>query len=287
LFDYIAPITNTTRVDSVDIDQDGDMDYIYLLDGILYVKYSWIKTPNKIIDNSIKISDVSKDDSYPYVPDYFHADVSTPKSLNYSFVPSSPIETEWRVDFYDRYTEWDHMDIGDHDPMNTPKTTIDMFLQIPTISNPAYPGIVIHPVTRSLISVADRNSFVLEGRSIDIYTGSLSISISPGRVLYTGNRRVTLTYTNQSTPIPISLSLDPQTGYEFSEITEIMTSGGQLYLIGTEDSSRYTYSDDLIGVPILPGMRLYSSDAGAAIRNHTINRDISLPSGSTYITYDL
>ncbi len=211
-------------MDAVDIDQDGDMDYLYLLDGILYVKYSWIKTPNKIIDNSVKISDISRDDFTPYVPDYFHEGISTPKSLNYSFAPASRRETEWRVEFYDRYTEWDHIDIGDHDPMSTPKTTIDMFLQTPTIADSSYTGIVTHPITRSLSSVADRDSFVLEGRSIDIYTGALSISLSPGRVLYTGNRRVTITYTNQSTPIPRSISLDPQTGYEFSEITEILTT---------------------------------------------------------------
>ncbi|MBC7503535.1 VCBS repeat-containing protein [Candidatus Gracilibacteria bacterium] len=287
LFDYIAPINSTTRVDSVDIDKDGDMDYLYLLDGVLYVKYSWMQNPNKIIDNSVKISEVPRDDTVQYVPNYFHENVSTPKSLNYSFVPASSTETEWRVEFYDRYAEWDHIDIGDHDPMSTPKTTIDMLLQTPTTTDPTYPGLVAHPITRSLSSVADRDSFILEGRSIDVYTGALSISLSPGRVLYTGNRRVTITYTNQSTPIPRSISLDPQTGYEFSEITEIMTTGGRLYLIGAEDSSRYTYSDDLIGVPILPGMRLYASDAGAILRNHTSDRDIALIGGATYLTYDL
>lgn len=200
------------------------MDYLYLLDGVLYVKYSWMQNPNKIIDNSVKISEVPRDDTVQYVPNYFHENVSTPKSLNYSFVPASSTETEWRVEFYDRYAEWDHIDIGDHDPMSTPKTTIDMLLQTPTTTDPTYPGLVAHPITRSLSSVADRDSFILEGRSIDVYTGALSISLSPGRVLYTGNRRVTITYTNQSTPIPRSISLDPQTGYEFSEITEIMTT---------------------------------------------------------------
>ncbi len=76
-------------------------------------------------------------------------------------------------------------------------------------------------------------------------------------------------------------------GYQFAEITEINMARGKLYLIGKEDHSRYSYSDDLIGVPILPGMQLYASDAGAILRNHTSGRDISLTGGATYITYDL
>lgn len=96
---------------TIDIDRDGDLDYIYLLDGILYVKYSWSKIPNKIIDTTTKISGVSQRDIAPYVPDYFYEDISTPRNLNYSFVSSSQTETEWRVDFYDQYTEWDKIDI--------------------------------------------------------------------------------------------------------------------------------------------------------------------------------
>ena len=87
------------------------MDYIYLLDGVLYVKYSWQHTPNKIQDLSSKISEIHSDDLAPFVPDYFHENRSTPKNLNFSFIPASHDETEWRAEFYDRYIEWDQIDI--------------------------------------------------------------------------------------------------------------------------------------------------------------------------------
>jgi hypothetical protein len=71
-------------------------------------------------------------------------------------------------------------------------------------------------------------------------------------------------------------TLEPYTGYEFADITEVTTSGGMLYRIGQEDGSMYTYSNDLIGLPILPGMRIYGSDAGAVIYNHTKNSNVIL-----------
>jgi len=51
---------------------------------------------------------------------------------------------------------------------------------------------------------------------------------------------------------------------------------GTLYLIGGEDGSRYTYTDDLIGLPILPGMEIYGSDAGASIIDLTSNTPLQL-----------
>lgn len=162
-----------------------------------------------------------------------------------------------------------------------------MFSDIEGVASTMDPGISTHRVPRSLRSVGDRGSFVIEGRSIDIYTGALSLSLSPGRILYTGDRSITLSYHNQTTPTIHTISLDPHTGYEFSTPTEITTSGGTLYLIGAEGGSRYTYSDELIGLPILPGMRLYASDAGSVIRDLTRGRDLPLLGGATYITYDL
>ncbi len=118
----------------MDIDQDGDKDYIYVLDDTLYVKYNWTKSPNKIQDTTVTVDTISEKDTSPYVPDYFHENVSVPKNLNFSFVPSLTSEVAWRAEFYDRYIEWDADDIGSHDPIKAPKTTVDMFLDVPLSS---------------------------------------------------------------------------------------------------------------------------------------------------------
>lgn len=85
-------------------------------------------------------------------------------------------------------------------------------------------GVLTHAVPRTLRSVADQRSLIIQGRSIDIYTGALSLSISPGRVLYTGRSSVTISYKNETTPILQTRTLEPYTGYEFSSITDIATT---------------------------------------------------------------
>lgn len=62
---------------------------------------------------------------------------------------------------------------------------------------------------RALASVQDKNSFVLEGRQVTIYTGALSIAISPGRTLYTGNSRVRVTARNINTSQKNDILLEP------------------------------------------------------------------------------
>lgn len=134
---------------------------MYILDDSLYVKYNWTKIPNKIQDMTVTVNTISPNDALPYVPDYFHENISVPKNLNFSFVPSLLNETAWRAEFYDRYIEWDNVDIGSHDPAITPKTTIDMFLET-SPSNIAGTTLKSIAVQRSITSVRDPASFVLE-----------------------------------------------------------------------------------------------------------------------------
>lgn len=55
LFDYIEPLIGTETVDVVDIDKDGDKDYIYMMDGALYVKMSHLKEPSRQSDTTLLI----------------------------------------------------------------------------------------------------------------------------------------------------------------------------------------------------------------------------------------
>lgn len=45
LFDYTELVDASTEVVVIDVDQDGDKDYLYVLGGILYVKKNHRQTP--------------------------------------------------------------------------------------------------------------------------------------------------------------------------------------------------------------------------------------------------
>lgn len=54
----MSPIRSDTRVQSADMDGDGDTDYMFVLNDILYIKYSHHKTPNRRTDHAIKVTEV-------------------------------------------------------------------------------------------------------------------------------------------------------------------------------------------------------------------------------------
>lgn len=113
LFDYTEPVRADTRVDTVDIDLDGDKDYIYILDGALFVKRNFTLSPPHRIDTaSPRVIAVDSNGDFPVVPNYFHETVVTPTSLNLSFRPASLNDTTWRLEFFDGYLDWDRLAIG-------------------------------------------------------------------------------------------------------------------------------------------------------------------------------
>jgi len=47
LFDYVDPLLGDEKAEAVDIDKDGDLDYIFIMGWTLYIKYSHAKEPQK------------------------------------------------------------------------------------------------------------------------------------------------------------------------------------------------------------------------------------------------
>lgn len=132
LFDYIEPLIGNETTEVIDIDRDGDMDYITLMDGALYVKYSHASAPVKTVDTTLTIADL-EDTLVPSAPNFFEETEATPGQLHVSFVPASPEDTDFRLEFFDRYIEWDHADIGIHDESVRPRSIIDFATnQVPT-----------------------------------------------------------------------------------------------------------------------------------------------------------
>lgn len=158
LFDYTELINKEDRVDTLDIDNDGDKDYIFVLGGILYVKNTYLKNPEKIIDNKIIVQDIGTE--IPEVPNNFDQVLSTPSELNISFRNTVETEKEWRMEFYDKYLEWDKATINPDTYSSSPRTTADLLLkpEFPEFQN----GIRSLPVQRYLDSGQNGKDFTIE-----------------------------------------------------------------------------------------------------------------------------
>lgn len=159
LFDYVEPIRKKDRVDVVDMDRDGDRDFVYLLGGVLYVKSTYLGTNAKTFIAKVD-SAKTIDKSLPEVANGFNQVHSTPSELNISFQNTVSDEKEWRMEFFDKYQEWDRIDIG-NSQNNSPKTTVDLIRHTdfaPADEN----GIRIKPVERAIVSGFQEKGFILK-----------------------------------------------------------------------------------------------------------------------------
>jgi hypothetical protein len=125
LFDYVAPLTGEEKADVVDIDNDGDTDYLYTMDGILYIKRSHIKEPNIPRDMTMNISSLDPKE-IPEAPNYFEEVVASPGQIEIDFSPAQKTQQAFRLEFFDRYLEWDSDHLDRNNPQESPKTIVDL-----------------------------------------------------------------------------------------------------------------------------------------------------------------
>lgn len=147
LFDYVELIGKKDRVDVVDLDRDGDRDFIFLLGGILYIKPTHLHEPRKIIVRNIEKRQIES--VLPEVANEFVQVQSTPGELNISFRNTVPGETQWRMEFFEKYLEWDKVDIIGKS--SVPKTVVDLFLH-QEFGEFSQKGIRKKPVERAILS---------------------------------------------------------------------------------------------------------------------------------------
>ncbi len=160
LFDYIELLRGDEIIDVIDIDKDGDLDYLYLMDGALYLKSNHTKAPNKQKDLSLTITDLDRT-QLPEAPNFFHELIANPGQIQIDFSRATSAETGYRLEFFDRYTQWDLTHIGAHDEASIPRTTINLITE-DTTRDTFSDGIRVHPLSKSLESIEGTAGFVLE-----------------------------------------------------------------------------------------------------------------------------
>ena len=288
LFDYTDLVTPKTRVDVVDIDQDGDRDYIFILGNTLYIKKTSTQSPTKIVDTGRSVEELGTDAPYPSAVNHFNQVLSSPSELNITFRNTIPDQREWRLEFYDRYMEWDREAIGTSTPTTAPKTVIDLFAEETT--PPVVSGTdVVHTtaVARSLQSGYTDDDFRIQAGEINILTGSSHFSLPPGKTLYTGDQSTTIEYKNMSTSEEKSLRLEPYHAYQFDVPVDIQMRGGKIFIIDTGTATHtYTASPDMGGLPLLDGMTVVSGH-NIVITDQLTRTNTRLEPGTLYLRQSL
>lgn len=81
------------------------------MDGVLYVKRTHTFQARAIQDTSISVSALDASGQVPTAPNFFRQQFSTPNKLSLQFAPIDSVkEGIWRMEFFDRYMEWDLLD---------------------------------------------------------------------------------------------------------------------------------------------------------------------------------
>lgn len=278
LFDYTETLQEDNPSTRVDIDKDGDQDYLFLLEGTLFLKRTSTYSPTKIVDTERIVTEIDTEDvSYPTAPDYFNEYVSLPNNVNIAYEPARADESVWRTTFYDRYLEWDKIAQWEHEDSESPQHILEVFKHDPDEI------IYEKEVLRSLDRVGNPESFAIEWPRMEVLTGPMEFILSPWRTLYTGDEAVTILYWTWTAEPTIEKRIPAHRGFAIPDIANVSFDRWTLYIVYPSIvPERYTYSDDLIGMPILPGMAVYAGEWEVILLDHMHNDDIVLPVNSFY-----
>lgn len=109
-----------------------------------------------------------------------------------------------------------------------------------------------------------------------IFPAGQSFSLNQGRPLYTGNRSAEIIYTTLTDSRARDLILKAHTRYIFDSTLSGSLTSGQIYFFDSLSTEKITYRDDLIGMPIINGMKMRSASDAFTVRNVDANESFTL-----------
>lgn len=157
-----------------------------MLGGSLYIKYNHKKDPARSTDLTLSTSNIDAT-LIPEVPNFFSENTASPGEVYISFKKSHPQDTSFRLEFFNRYLEWDRVKLAGNDFADTPRTIVDMTVANDADTTTVTPDYSESPVTRSLESATVSTDFVLEGMKVSTILSNEPFGLSTGRPIYTGN----------------------------------------------------------------------------------------------------
>ncbi len=196
--------------------------------------------------------------------------MSSPGQINLEFSRAGSHEKGYRLEFFDHYTEWDLTRIAFHDEKSIPRNIVDILIDDPSFE-PSIRGISTHSLDRVLDAVSDQDGFSLEGALVTTLAAGKNFLLTPGRSLYTGLLPARLNYSTLSAPGGQEILLKPHTRYTFDESLSGSLMSGRIYFFDTLSSTKTLYTDALIGMPLLSGMKMRNMNGKFRIRDTNTN----------------
>lgn len=248
------------------------------------MKYSHLQSPVRPVDATPPITSSPDLTLIPRSPDFFHESIASPGQMELSFAPANPSDTSFRLEFFDKYLEWDTVLLAGNDDIATPRTVIDMTVVPLAITTPSF---TVSPVNRSLENVSSPDGFFLEGMKVATLLSGQDFSLSAGRPLYTGNSRVSLKYTDIDTDKEETLALEKFNRYTFPATLSGSITSGKAYILTPSGSEKISYTDDMRGMPLLPDTRIYHPNGSVVIYDPITKRSNALLPNTEYRHLDL
>lgn len=204
--------------------------------------------------------------------------------MELSFAPANASDTSFRLEFFDKYLEWDKVLLSGNDDSATPRIVVDMTTTPQSITTPSF---TVSSVNRSLENVSSPDGFFLEGMKVAMLLSGQDFSLSAGRALYTGNSPVALKYTNIVTGKAETLELEKFNRYTFPNTLSGSVASGKAYVLTPAGSEKIAYTDDMRGMPLLPSTRIYHPNGSVVIYDPITKRSDALLPNTEYRHLDL
>jgi hypothetical protein len=267
LFDYIEPLMGGETAEVLDLDGDNkEDDYLYMIDGNLYIKLNPNDSPVRQKDTTLIIWDLDPTQA-PEAPNFFDGVVARPGQIDLDFSPARSEDRVFRLEFFDRYSEWELIDIDAHDEELVPRSVVDIMVDDESRITET-DGIMIVPMERSLVTVSDPETFTLEWPALTTLSAPTAFTLTAGRPLYTGPTQTRISYTTLTLSWTLkTLTLKPYTRYTFDEALSGSLTSGKLYFFDALSDESMPYDEGMRGMPLLDGMILSSTGWSFTLRD--------------------
>ena len=261
LFDYTEPLTGREKILPIDMDNDGDNDLIYTLNGRLYIKENYTNTSDKnFVTDSISLVSPSNNPYYineefiPAVPSV-DTSISADGIINMSFSSIWKHITNYRLEYFDRIDAHRNHESNSYVPRDIRSHIVDAIVSQEAQTSSHQDNFTINNVSRYISDLwSDLSGIEVQTKKMhnlrnDIQNGK-QVSLSKWTKVYAGHNSSALKYKGDEKEETV---LIPKHQFiEFKEPVDVIGITGSVFV--ETQITQYLKWEEIrtyIGMPVL------------------------------------